>query len=175
MDDSKRENELKELSHAIVEALAQNEEVMEMLTDLKERNVIDSTTDALARFLGSVELHCNAKIATTFFTHQFVNSDEWQKVDSEGFVNHPLAIIGVEVAALLREIEPGVTRVSLRAKHDVDVNVIANGFGGGGHAKAAGCTIEASLDDARTELIAAIAPHLPWVTGPRQTKKGPPM
>ncbi|MBF0170685.1 MAG: bifunctional oligoribonuclease/PAP phosphatase NrnA [Nitrospinae bacterium] len=114
------------------------------------------TTKALGRLIDTIELHAGGKIATCHFTLDFVTSPEWKKIDTEGFVNHALAIQGVEVAALLREAKPGVTRASLRAKHTVDVNKIAQQFGGGGHAKAAGLTIEAPLMEARATLLAAI-------------------
>lgn len=111
------------------------------------------TTEALGRFLNSIELHLDGKLATAEFNNEILSSDYWKKVDTEGFVNHPLAIRGVEVAAFLREVEPNVTRGSLRAKHDFDVNKLANVFGGGGHAKAAGLTIRAPLAKAKQMLL----------------------
>jgi phosphoesterase RecJ-like protein len=119
------------------------------------------TTKALGTLIDSIELHAGGKIATCHFTLEFVTGPMWEKIDTEGFVNHALAIRGVEVAVMLREPKPGVTRASLRAKHDVDVNEIAKGFGGGGHAKAAGCTIEAPLTEARDIVLAAIEKALP--------------
>ncbi len=114
------------------------------------------TTKALGRLLETVELHAGGKIATAHFELAFVTSPEWEKIDTEGFVNHALAVEGVEVAALVREAKPGVTRASLRSKHDIDVNKIAKAFGGGGHAKAAGLTIEAPLEEAKAQVVAAI-------------------
>lgn len=113
------------------------------------------TTKALGKMLDSIELHHGGKIASSYFTLDTVMSEEFKKVDTEGFVNRALAIQGVEVAFLAREIKKGVTRASLRAKHDVDVNKIANQLGGGGHAKAAGCTIEKPLEPAIGTLVAA--------------------
>ncbi len=118
------------------------------------------TTMALGKLLESIELHLDKKVATCQFDLEFVSSDDWGKVDTEGFVNHALAIQGVEVAALLREPKPGVTRASLRAKHDFDVNELASVFGGGGHAKAAGCTINAPLEEAKKMLLEEIGKRL---------------
>jgi phosphoesterase RecJ-like protein len=47
-------------------------------------------------------------------------------------------------------------RVSLRSKHDVNVNKICNKFGGGGHAKAAGCRLEGPLEAAYGKLRGAV-------------------
>lgn len=62
--------------------------------------------------------------------------------DSEGLIDHIRAIQGVVVACLFEEMEPGLTRISLRSKSEhVDVNKIAGLFGGGGHHAAAGARI----------------------------------
>lgn len=46
--------------------------------------------------------------------------------------------IGVAITALLKEIDPGEYRVSLRAKYPYDIHEIALKYGGGGHERAAG-------------------------------------
>ncbi|MDU7841930.1 MAG: DHHA1 domain-containing protein, partial [Veillonella sp.] len=48
-----------------------------------------------------------------------------------------------------------ITRVSLRSK-GIDVNVVASHFGGGGHIRAAGCTINLPLEEAKQALIEVI-------------------
>lgn len=111
------------------------------------------TIKALGRLIASIQLHLGGRVATSEFDLEYLKSDEWGKVDTEGFVNYPLTIKGVEVAALLREVEPGVTRASLRSKTDFDVNALAGVFGGGGHAKAAGCTIKTPLGEAKKALL----------------------
>ena len=64
--------------------------------------------------------------------------------DMEGLVNYTLMIKDIEVGALVRE-EPNRTKVSLRSKYDVDVNIMAQKLGGGGHTKAAGATSQMTL------------------------------
>ena len=62
--------------------------------------------------------------------------------DSEGLIDHIRAIDEVVVACVFEEIDPELTRLSLRSKReDVDVNAIAGLFGGGGHKAAAGARI----------------------------------
>ena len=118
------------------------------------------STMALGRMIDSIRLHHDGRIAFASFPLSAIQGAEWKKVDTEGFVNHPLAIQGVEVAALFKEVKPGVTRASLRAKHGIDVNEIAQTFGGGGHAKASGCTINAPLAEAQEILLAEIGKRL---------------
>lgn len=114
------------------------------------------TTMALGAMIASIRLHHGGRTAIATFPLSTVQGEEWKKVDTEGFVNHPLAIQGALVAVLFKEAKPGVTRASLRAKYDIDVNEIAQVFGGGGHAKASGCTINAPLAEAQEILLAEI-------------------
>ena len=53
----------------------------------------------------------------------------------------------MELAAFLKE-KSGAVKVSLRAKSYGNVDEIAVKFGGGGHVKAAGCTLDMSMDEA---------------------------
>jgi phosphoesterase RecJ-like protein len=75
--------------------------------------------------------------------------------DLEGLVDYPRVIKGVEVGLLFRETARGDTKVSLRSNGDVDVNLLARRFGGGGHTKAAGALVERPLDEVRGEVIEA--------------------
>ncbi len=59
---------------------------------------------------------------------------------------------GIEVTALLKETEPGTVKVSLRSKYRLDCSALASIIGGGGHIRAAGCTVKGSLSEAE-ELI----------------------
>lgn len=81
-------------------------------------------------------------------------------IESEELVNYPRSIAGVKVACLLRELDGGRVKVSLRAKGDVDVNRIAGGFGGGGHANAAGCTLNGPLEAVTRRVLDAVSAAL---------------
>ena len=75
--------------------------------------------------------------------------------DTDGYVDLIRNVDTVDIAILLKAVDTSVTRVSLRAKV-TDVNAIANHFGGGGHVKAAGCTIQANIDGAIEQLLTVI-------------------
>ena len=68
--------------------------------------------------------------------------------ETDGVIEKLRSISGVEYAALVKEKEPGVIRVSMRAKRRGNVASIASELGGGGHVKAAGCTLNMPLDEA---------------------------
>jgi phosphoesterase RecJ-like protein len=77
--------------------------------------------------------------------------------DSEGLIDHIRAIAPVVVACVFEEIEPDLTRVSLRSKSEkVNVNEIAAQFGGGGHSAAAGARIPGTRLSVQSKVIAAI-------------------
>jgi phosphoesterase RecJ-like protein len=80
-----------------------------------------------------------------------------ESADTEGLIDHIRAIEPVVVACVFEEIEPGLTRISLRSKSDrVNVNEIASQFGGGGHPAAAGARIAGNPLSVQRKVIAAI-------------------
>jgi phosphoesterase RecJ-like protein len=80
-----------------------------------------------------------------------------QPDDSEGLIDHIRAIQPVIVACVFEELEPAVTRISLRSKSDaVNVSEIAKQFGGGGHQAAAGARLRGRPASAQRRVLAAI-------------------
>lgn len=73
----------------------------------------------------------------------------------DGVVEFARSIAGVRLALLFREIAGGRIKVSFRSVGDVDVAALAESFGGGGHRKAAGASLEGSLADAQAQVLAA--------------------
>jgi len=75
---------------------------------------------------------------------------------TEGIINYARDIENVEIAALFKEKAENDIRVSLRSKEYADVNVIAQKFGGGGHVRAAGCTIADTIENAKHLVLSEI-------------------
>src|ERR1051325_9869171 len=77
--------------------------------------------------------------------------------DTEGLIDHIRAIEPVIVACVFEELEPELTRISLRSKsRDVNVNEIAAQFGGGGHPAAAGAPIPGAPRTVQRSVIATV-------------------
>jgi phosphoesterase RecJ-like protein len=77
--------------------------------------------------------------------------------DTEGLIDHIRAIEPVVVACVFEEIEPELTRISLRSKDpNVNVNEVAAQFGGGGHPAAAGARIPGKSLSVQRQVIAAV-------------------
>ena len=79
---------------------------------------------------------------------------------TEGFVDFPLNVDGVEVAASVMEVKYRQYKISLRSKEYADVNKIAGTFGGGGHIRAAGCMLFGELEDVVDRLSFAVSQYL---------------
>jgi bifunctional oligoribonuclease and PAP phosphatase NrnA len=86
------------------------------------------------------------------FSRTGADSDE-----TEGLIDHIRAIEPVIVACVFEEIEPELTRISLRSKSEkINVNEIAAQFGGGGHSAAAGARIPGKPLSVQRKVIAAV-------------------
>ncbi|MCM3078939.1 MULTISPECIES: bifunctional oligoribonuclease/PAP phosphatase NrnA [Brevibacillus] len=106
----------------------------------------------LRRALQTLTLsHQNLVASITVRPEDFVQENAARE-DAGGLVNYCRNIEGVEVGVSFVESEPGVIKVSMRARDRVDVSAIAKHFGGGGHAKAAGCTMRGNLADVQSKV-----------------------
>lgn len=78
---------------------------------------------------------------------------------ADGLVNRALEVEGVRMAVMASEREDGI-KMSLRAVEPDTVNDVAQVFGGGGHAQAAGCTIHASIEEAVSQVLSVMEKKL---------------
>jgi phosphoesterase RecJ-like protein len=75
--------------------------------------------------------------------------------DLDGLVEMARSVQGTRLALLFRPLASGSIKVSFRAVGDLDVAAFARGFGGGGHAKAAGASLSGTLDEVQRTVLAA--------------------
>jgi phosphoesterase RecJ-like protein len=102
-------------------------------------------------------LAANDRIAYLWLKKKDFSRTGAESNDTEGLIDHIRAIEPVVVACVFEEIEPGLTRISLRSKDpNVNVNEIAAQFGGGGHPAAAGARISGSPLSVQRKVITAI-------------------
>lgn len=73
---------------------------------------------------------------------------------SEGFIDLLASSRSAEITLLFKEADATSTKVSVRTTEGVDAVAITSPFGGGGHARAAGCTVDLPLDLARAAVLA---------------------
>ena len=111
---------------------------------LAERSLSDLRARALA--VRNLKLFCGGRLAAVLFTTEMLREEGLTEEDLGGAVDIPRSVSGAAVAVTLRQnpADPRKFRLSSRANEDVDCASVCASFGGGGHRRAAGCTIEAA-------------------------------
>jgi phosphoesterase RecJ-like protein len=76
--------------------------------------------------------------------------------DTEDMINFVRSVEGTEVALMFIEQREGGVKVSFRSRSRIDVDKIAERFGGGGHRLASGATVPGTMDEVVMKVLAAI-------------------
>lgn len=101
-----------------------------------------SKINLLGYALQKIKIEESVSLAFLFLTEKELNMFNYQKGDSEGFVNYCLSIKGIENAVFLRE-DKDIIKISMRSKGKVKVNEFSSKFyAGGGHQNAAGAAVK---------------------------------
>jgi phosphoesterase RecJ-like protein len=106
----------------------------------------------------SLHIWKNRKVAEVTLTRDDFRSVRGSKADAEDIIEIPRSVARNEVALFFYQIPDRTreTRCSIRTRGDWDATVLAGRFGGGGHRKASGCTIEGSIASAKRKMRAAV-------------------
>ncbi|MDB5052041.1 MAG: exopolyphosphatase [Bacilli bacterium] len=107
----------------------------------------------LQKALSTLSFSENKQISWVSVTKDEIAFANASNEDLEGLVNYPRNIEGIEVGILFKEVEPLKYKVSMRSAGKADVALIAKSFGGGGHFRAAGCTLLGSLEDIIAKVV----------------------
>ncbi len=109
-----------------------------------------------AKFAGLMKEYLGGRLVIAAVTQELMNELGVSWDEFEGLAPMTIQMENTEVGILMKEREPGVFRCSFRSAEDVNVSDICRILGGGGHAKAAGCTVKGSLVEVKKQLIAAV-------------------
>jgi len=131
--------------------------------ELSQR-IFDNTTYPKLRLtqkaIELLEFYENNRLAVVAFSRADLLATGASDEDCDGIVNIGRSIEGVEVSLLVKEKNAEEVRVNLRSKTYVDVSEVAAAFGGGGHKRAAGCTVNGTLQQVREQLLEAVKDRL---------------
>lgn len=105
--------------------------------------------------LDRMELLEDGKVSFTYITKNDEEKVNAETGDYEGIVDEGRNIEGVEVSIFLHETDEGF-KVSTRANEYVNVSDVCLMFGGGGHARAAGATMQGSIEQIKEKLLKEI-------------------
>lgn len=116
----------------------------------------------LAEALSTLEFAAAGQIAFLRVSRQMLKRYEDGSDVTENLISYPRDIVSTRVAILFTELTEGGVKVSFRSKEPelIDVNLIASGFGGGGHPAAAGAELAENLDQAVLLVLAAVEDYL---------------
>jgi phosphoesterase RecJ-like protein len=117
--------------------------------------------DLLGRFLKSLQLHEGGRLCSGEIPLGTFEATGTTKEDTEGLVDYPRCIEGVDVAVLMEDLKDGV-KGSLRAKDSLyRLDLLAKKLNGGGHALAAGFNLQgASIAKDKARILGIIADHI---------------
>ncbi|NLN15650.1 MAG: bifunctional oligoribonuclease/PAP phosphatase NrnA [Tissierellia bacterium] len=141
-------------------------ELLDVGIDLKDINIkiyesysLESTK-LFIKALNTLKLYSDNRVALVKVSQRMLKETNASLDDTDGISSFIRGIGPVEVSCLLKEVEEGEIKVSLRSKNYVDVSKVCAKFNGGGHVRAAGCTIFEDLDTAEAMIIEEINRHL---------------
>lgn len=116
----------------------------------KGRMLLESKVNEL------MEFYLGDRLAVIAVTRKMMDEMGVGMEELEGFAPLTIQLEDTEVGVLMREREDGEYKCSLRSADKINVSAICQTLGGGGHEKAAGCTINGSLKEAKELIIGAV-------------------
>jgi phosphoesterase RecJ-like protein len=100
----------------------------------------------LSQVLTTLHISEDGKYASVAMSLEMLSNSGALAEHTDGFVNYPRAIAGVEVAVFFRQINSESVKIGFRSRGNIDVGRLANQLGGGGHKNAAGGEMSGSLE-----------------------------
>ncbi|MBR6518068.1 MAG: bifunctional oligoribonuclease/PAP phosphatase NrnA, partial [Oscillospiraceae bacterium] len=76
-----------------------------------------------------------------------------QPSDIDGISAIPRSIEGVDIGVTIRQIDENKFKISVRTSEEANACEIAQGLGGGGHTKAAGCEVMGSMESVKNAIL----------------------
>ena len=116
--------------------------------------------ELLAKCLPTLEVFKDGQAASVTVTSDMYAISGADSELTDGFVNYPRSIRGVEVAIFFRQLEEKKFKVGFRSKGKVNVATFSAALGGGGHHNAAGCTVDGTLDDVKATVYRIVEASL---------------
>ena len=130
------------------------------------KKVMDTKTKAyfelMKKITNRMEFLYDGKIAFTYLNNEDMKEANAEPGDHEGLVNIGRDIEGVEVSIFIRqkEDEENTYKISMRSNEYVNVSDICMTFGGGGHERAAGASIEGTVEEIKEKIVKETAKSL---------------
>ncbi len=131
-------------------------DVAEHVYESRSFNVLKLT----GLFLKTMGVSRQGKFAWGSVLKEYYQKTGTREEHTDGFVNYPRSIKGVEVAIFFREVNGDSIKISMRSKGKINVAALAEKFNGGGHHNAAGCVIKGTLKEVQGRVLHIVAGSL---------------
>lgn len=106
----------------------------------------------LGLVLPTLEISACGRYASVALTEETLKKSGATEEHTDGFVNYPRAISGVEVALFFRQVADNSFKISFRSRGKIDVGSMSRELGGGGHHNAAGAKVSGTLEEVRAKV-----------------------
>lgn len=106
--------------------------------------------------INTMEFHYHDMCALIVITQQLIEDTKVGEAEFEGLASLPRQIEGVQIGVTIKEKAPNYYKVSMRSSDLIDVSALCQRLGGGGHARAAGCVVEADLETTKSIVLDAV-------------------
>jgi phosphoesterase RecJ-like protein len=107
-----------------------------------------------------MEFYFDGKVTLVWATLDICEANGVTINEMEGLTTLSTQPEGVQIGVTVREPKRGVYKISMRSTDYVDVSAICTKLGGGGHVKAAGCTLSGTMDEIRQAILKVVEPAL---------------
>ncbi|MCA9728570.1 MAG: DHH family phosphoesterase [Candidatus Eisenbacteria bacterium] len=118
--------------------------------------------------LGTLQRQCGGRLAWLSISEDLFRLAGAEFVDGDGILDHLLALKGVEVCAMFRQLDQRGIKVTFRSKGLQDVGALAEGLGGGGRRTASGALLTVSMHQAIEEVLPKVRALLDEPVRPRE-------
>ena len=141
--------ETMKIASQLYECKIESDEIMRRLFathTAEEMELLKFVTDRM-------EYHLDSKVCLTYVDDEALSKSGAEMSQADAWIGLTRSTEGVEVGLMFKLISQSETRISLRSNEYVDVSAVAKKFGGGGHVRAAGVTINESYEVSKEMLL----------------------
>lgn len=106
-----------------------------------------------AELTRTMEFYANGTVGICVLPHQLLHTLAITEDELDSISGFARSVEGVQIGVMIREVEDGLGKLSVRTQAPYDASALCQQLGGGGHAAAAGATVAGGIAGARTAIL----------------------
>lgn len=140
----------------MIECGAENAKINTLMFETKTRTYME--LEKLA--MNSMKMYLDGKVAFITITQDMFRQSGSDESETDGIASLPRQVEGVWAGVTMREKEDGTFKISMRTSEELDASAICAMMNGGGHPRAAGCSLSLPMEQATQTVLECIEEHL---------------